>query len=200
MEWFEALSHPVQALIASLFTWAVTAAGAGMVFLIRQNKRILLDLMLGTAAGVMIAASFWSLLSPAIELSEQLYGNGWKMLLLLVPLYNIYLIFKLNIDLAHAFNKGTGFGIGLVLLPFVFSLMLAFGSAVYRDGSYEKIGKDVLSAGLDDIADKLSGEKPLYTKKEDIPQKLKDLDELRSSGIITDEEFKQKKEELLSRL
>jgi ZIP family zinc transporter len=78
MEWFEALSHPVQALIASLFTWAVTAAGAGMVFLIRQNKRILLDLMLGTAAGVMIAASFWSLLSPAIELSQQLYGNGWK--------------------------------------------------------------------------------------------------------------------------
>ena len=93
------------------------------------------------------------------------------MLLLLIPIYNIYLIFKFNIDLAHAFNKGTGFGIGLVLLPFVFSLMLAFGSAVYRDGSYEKIGKDVLSAGLDDIADRFSGEKPLYNKKEDIAQK-----------------------------
>ena len=78
--------------------------------------------------------------------------------------------------------------------------MLAFGSAVYRDGSYEKIGKDALSAGLDDIADRFSGEKPLYNKKDDIAQKLKDLDELRAGGIITDEEFKQKKEELLNRL
>lgn len=63
--------HPiVQALIATLFTWFMTAAGAAMVFLTRELRRRTLDLMLGFAAGVMIAASFWSLLAPAIAMSE----------------------------------------------------------------------------------------------------------------------------------
>lgn len=63
--------NPVtQALLATLFTWAVTAAGAAVVFLVRDMSRKMLDGMLGFAAGVMIAASFWSLLAPAIEMSE----------------------------------------------------------------------------------------------------------------------------------
>lgn len=63
--------HPVvQALIGGGFTWGVTALGAAMVFFFRDMPRRLLDLMLGFAAGVMIAASYWSLLAPAIELSE----------------------------------------------------------------------------------------------------------------------------------
>jgi len=72
---FLANLHPiVQALLATLFTWAVTALGAAGVFLARQPSRKTLDAMLGFAAGVMIAASFWSLLAPAIEMS----GNDWK--------------------------------------------------------------------------------------------------------------------------
>ncbi len=63
--------HPmVQALLATLFTWSVTALGAAGVFLAREMSRKTLDTMLGFAAGVMIAASFWSLLAPAIEMSE----------------------------------------------------------------------------------------------------------------------------------
>jgi ZIP family zinc transporter len=59
-----------QALLATLFTWGVTALGAAVVFTTREVSRKLLDAMLGFAGGVMIAASFWSLLAPAIEMSE----------------------------------------------------------------------------------------------------------------------------------
>src|SRR3972149_1181075 len=63
--------HPVvQALIATLFTWLLTAIGASVVFFIKGMSRKLLDAMLGFAAGVMIAASYWSLLAPAIEMSK----------------------------------------------------------------------------------------------------------------------------------
>jgi zinc transporter, ZIP family len=60
----------LQAFLATLFTWGMTAAGAALVFGTKNVPRGLLDSMLGFAAGVMIAASFWSLLAPAIELSE----------------------------------------------------------------------------------------------------------------------------------
>jgi ZIP family zinc transporter len=64
------LNPIVQALVATLFTWGLTAAGAALVFLVHRENRRLFDTMLGFAAGVMIAASFWSLLAPAIEMSE----------------------------------------------------------------------------------------------------------------------------------
>lgn len=63
--------HPViQVLLATGFTWGMTAVGAAAVFLAKDISRRNFDLMLGFAAGVMIAASFWSLLAPAIEMSE----------------------------------------------------------------------------------------------------------------------------------
>jgi ZIP family zinc transporter len=63
--------HPVlQALIATCFTWGVTALGSAGVFLAKDISKKTLDAMLGFAAGVMIAASFWSLLTPAIKMSE----------------------------------------------------------------------------------------------------------------------------------
>jgi ZIP family zinc transporter len=70
VEQFEQVNPVVQALIATLFTWGLTAAGAAWVFLARHPSRRTMDIMLGFAAGVMIAASFWSLLAPAIEMSE----------------------------------------------------------------------------------------------------------------------------------
>lgn len=75
--WFATLDAVTQALIAGSFTWLVTALGAGTVVLSRYVPRGLLDAMLGFAAGVMIAASFWSLLDPAIELAEQQGQAGW---------------------------------------------------------------------------------------------------------------------------
>ncbi|MGE4488261.1 MAG: ZIP family metal transporter [Kiritimatiellales bacterium] len=75
--WFIALHPVVQALLATLFTWGVTALGAAMVFFFKTINRKVLDSMLGFAAGVMIAASFWSLLAPAIEMSEAMGGIPW---------------------------------------------------------------------------------------------------------------------------
>lgn len=65
------------ALMATLFTWGLTATGASMVFFFKTLNKKILNLMLGFAAGVMIAASFWSLLKPAIEMSETNGGIGW---------------------------------------------------------------------------------------------------------------------------
>lgn len=65
----------LQALWATLFTWAVTALGASVVFFFKTINRKVLDSMLGFAAGVMIAASFWSLLAPAIEMAEETNGS-----------------------------------------------------------------------------------------------------------------------------
>ncbi len=71
------MSPVLQALLATLFTWALTAVGAGAVFMARSVNRRLLDAMLGFAAGVMVAASFWSLLAPAIEMSRAAGGPPW---------------------------------------------------------------------------------------------------------------------------
>jgi len=72
--WFSELTPIVQALLATLFTWSLTALGASLVFAVRGIDRRLLDGMLGFAAGVMIAASYWSLLAPAIELAAAAGG------------------------------------------------------------------------------------------------------------------------------
>lgn len=70
--------NPVtQALIATLFTWIVTAAGAALVFVFKTVTPKVMDSMLGFAAGVMIAASFWSLLAPGIEMAKNLGQIPW---------------------------------------------------------------------------------------------------------------------------
>jgi ZIP family zinc transporter len=71
MESFRTFNPILQAFLATLFTWGLTALGASAVFTTRQVSRRLLDSMLGFAAGVMIAASFWSLLAPAIEMAVE---------------------------------------------------------------------------------------------------------------------------------
>ena len=69
-DWF-IVQHPaMQALYAGLFTWGLTALGASLVFLFKNSNRKVLDFALGFTGGVMIAASFWSLLSPAISYVE----------------------------------------------------------------------------------------------------------------------------------
>lgn len=77
MEWFIELHPVMQAFLATLFTWAVTALGASLVFFFKEINKNVLTGMLGFAAGVMIAASFWSLLAPAIEMAEQSDTPGW---------------------------------------------------------------------------------------------------------------------------
>jgi len=77
IDFIQQYSPITQALIATLFTWGVTAAGASLVFFTKTVKPKLMDSMLGFAAGVMIAASFWSLLAPGIEMAEQLGHIPW---------------------------------------------------------------------------------------------------------------------------
>ncbi len=77
-QWFLQFSPVTQALIGTLFTWFVTALGAAMVFFFKKINRKVLDGMLGFAAGVMIAASFWSLLAPAIAMVEMSGGTPWS--------------------------------------------------------------------------------------------------------------------------
>ena len=74
---FSNLDHTIQALIATLFTFSVTAIGASVVFFFKKINKSVMDAMLGFAAGVMIAASFWSLLDPSISMAESLNMTPW---------------------------------------------------------------------------------------------------------------------------
>ena len=80
--WFLELNHIVQALIAGLFTFSITAFGASFVFLFKKINKSIMDAMLGFSAGVMIAASFWSLLSPSIEMANSLNMIAWLVVLI----------------------------------------------------------------------------------------------------------------------
>jgi len=73
----EGYSPIIQAFLGTLFTWGLTAAGAALVFVFQAGQRKILDGSLGFAAGVMLAASYWSLLAPAIDMAEdsKIYGN-----------------------------------------------------------------------------------------------------------------------------
>ncbi|HOM60909.1 MAG TPA: ZIP family metal transporter [Anaerohalosphaeraceae bacterium] len=77
LEQMEQMNPTLQALLATLFTWALTALGAATVFFFKTISRRMLDAMLSFAGGVMIAASFWSLLAPAIEMAASQNRIAW---------------------------------------------------------------------------------------------------------------------------
>ncbi|MDD1659887.1 MAG: ZIP family metal transporter, partial [Methanomicrobiales archaeon] len=77
LSFFFSLDPVAQALLAGCFTWSVTALGASAVFLTRSVNQRLLDGMMGFAAGVMISASFWSLLIPSIAMAEETGAVPW---------------------------------------------------------------------------------------------------------------------------
>ncbi len=118
-------------------------------------------------------------------LFEILYGDGWRMLLLLIPFYNIYIFIKMFIDLAHAFNQSTGFGWGLALLSFIFMPILGLSKDIqYGDGRYAVDPSEAFS-GITRASESRDADTLLKYK------------ELLDSGIITEEEFEAKKKELL---
>lgn len=79
LNYFENLNPVIQALIATIFTWGVTALGALLVCFFKEINGKVLDTILGFSAGVMIAAAFWSLLNPSINLSEELGYIVWLL-------------------------------------------------------------------------------------------------------------------------
>lgn len=71
------LPFPLQALLATLFTWSITALGAALVVFTKKTRPTLMDAMLGFGAGVMLASAFWSLLAPSIDMAAELGQLPW---------------------------------------------------------------------------------------------------------------------------
>ena len=80
LDFVKSIENPMlQALVASLFTWGMTALGASLVFFFKKSNQKILDCSLGFTGGVMVAASFWSLLAPAIRYTEVQIEQGAKI-------------------------------------------------------------------------------------------------------------------------
>lgn len=138
------LDHTIQALIATLFTWGVTAIGASIVFFFKKVNKNVMDAMLGFSAGVMIAASFWSLLSPSIEMAENLNMTAWLVAflgffsggLLLFIGDKIFLIFDKKmkkVKKKSSFKRSLMLIVSITLhnIPEGLAVGVAFGSLKY---------------------------------------------------------------------
>lgn len=155
----------LQALWATLFTWAVTALGASVVFFFKTINRKALDSMLGFAAGVMIAASFWSLLAPAIEMAEETNGSlSWVpavvgfllggVFLRLVDRVLPHLHPGMDLDEAEGIPTSWRRSVLLVLaitlhnIPEGLAVGVAFGAAAYGLSSATIAAAVVLALGI----------------------------------------------------
>ncbi len=110
IEYLESIDPILAAFYATMFTWIVTAAGASLVFFFKTMNRAVLDGMLGFTGGVMVAASYWSLLAPAIEMSE---GEGFTKVIPAASgfLMGALFLFALDKTLPHLhinFKKAEG--------------------------------------------------------------------------------------------
>jgi ZIP family zinc transporter len=164
VEWLQTVSPVWQALLATLFTWSVTALGAALVFFFRSINKTVLNGMLGFAAGVMIAASFWSLLAPAIEMAEDLGHRAWLtaavgflaggLFLWLVDITLPHLHMGLEKDKAEGIKTSWQRSVLLVLaitlhnIPEGLAVGVAFGGAAYNLPSASLTGALALALGI----------------------------------------------------
>ena len=95
INYFESINPILAAFYATLFTWGLTALGASLVFFFKGMNRALFDGMLGFTGGVMVAASFWSLLAPGIEMSE---GEGFVKVIPAVVGFGLGALFLFGLD------------------------------------------------------------------------------------------------------
>ena len=163
-DWFIHLHPAVQALLATLFTWGLTALGAAMVFFFRSINRRVLNAMLGFAAGVMIAASFWSLLAPAIEMSEELGVPSWLPAVVGFLLGGLFLrsvdLFLPHLHLGEPIENAEGvhtswrrsvllvLAITLHNIPEGLAVGVAFGAVAYNLPSASLAGAVALAIGI----------------------------------------------------
>jgi ZIP family zinc transporter len=152
------------ALLATLFTWAVTALGAAMVFFFKTINKKILNSMLGFAAGVMIAASFWSLLKPAIEMAEESGVTPWMpalvgflaggAFLLAIDKVLPHLHLGLSIDKAEGIKTSWQRSVLLILaitlhnIPEGLAVGVAFGALAYNPDSIMLAGAVALAIGI----------------------------------------------------
>ena len=154
----------VLALVATLFTWFVTALGSSMVFFFKSINRKLLNAMLGFAAGVMIAASFWSLLNPAIAMAEESGKTPWipavigflsgGAFLLMVDKILPHLHLGLTVDKAEGIKTSWQRSVLLVLaitlhnIPEGLAVGVAFGALANNPDTGMLAGAIALALGI----------------------------------------------------
>lgn len=164
IDFFVNLNPVVQALFATLFTWGVTLLGASLVFFFKKINKNMMDGMLGFAAGVMIAASFWSLLSPAIEMAESLNMISWLIVffgffsggLLLFLGDKIFNYFDKKHSLKNGINDNGSFKRVLMLIfsitlhniPEGLAVGVAFGSVFYGLDGATVVSSSILALGI----------------------------------------------------
>lgn len=164
LDWISQYSPVMQALIATLFTWAVTALGAGLVFFFKKINQNALNAMLGFAAGVMTAASFWSLLAPSIEMAEDLGQIAWLtaaigflgggLFLLIIDKILPHLHIGMEVDQAEGIKTNWQRSVLLVLaitlhnIPEGLAVGVAFGAVAYGLPSASLAGAVALAIGI----------------------------------------------------
>ncbi|SDC45462.1 ZIP family metal transporter [Williamwhitmania taraxaci] len=164
LEWILTINPVLLALIATLFTWGITAFGASMVFFFKTINKKVLNSMLGFAAGVMIAASFWSLLKPSIEMAEASGTTPWipalvgflagGAFLLIIDKILPHLHMGLSIDKAEGIKTPWQRSILLVLaitlhnIPEGLAVGVAFGALASNPTTGALAGAIALALGI----------------------------------------------------
>lgn len=185
IDFLSELSPIWQAFIATLFTYSVTALGSALVFFFKKVNKNVLDAMLGFAAGVMIAASFWSLLSPAIEMAESLNMISW--IITFIGFFSGGILLFVGDKIFNFFNKkhsknkdnSSSFKRCLMLIlsitlhniPEGLAVGVAFGSIVYElnGATFSSACLLALGIGLQNFPEGTAVSVPL--RREGMPRK-----------------------------
>lgn len=167
INFFENLNPIVQALLATLMTYAFTVAGSSLVFFFKKINRNVMDALLGIAGGVMIAASFFSLISPAIEKAENLGQIPWLIVSLGFFLGGVLLYITDKISSKVIKNSDSKKNFMLILsitmhnIPEGMVVGLAFGSIVYGNVTLSSALMLALGIGIQNFPEGSSISLPL---------------------------------------
>ena len=161
MNWFNSLNPVIQTLLATIFTWGVTALGALVVCFFKEMNKKVLDTILGFSAGVMIASSFWSLLSPALDLSLELGFKEWVLPSIGFIIGGLFVLFSdsfldkvLSIRKKKENNESLKRSILFVSaitihnIPEGMAIGVAFGSLASSSASMNVVGALMLALGI----------------------------------------------------
>ena len=157
-KYLENISPIILSLLATLFTFSITALGSALVFLFKKVNKTLLDAMLGFAAGVMIAASFWSLLSPSIEMAKSLNMTSWLVAslgflsggILLFIGDKVFTLLDRKQTKARSIKRSLMLIISITLhnIPEGLAVGVAFGSIIYNLNGATLESASLLALGI----------------------------------------------------